>query len=142
MTTIGFARHRRTRSTRSLALFAALNAVAAWSGAVGLIGGGLSFGRRLDDRLPFDSRPFAGVALALVIAIPLSMLAGAAWRGDRRTGPGAELAGVLVVGWILVQLAVLRAFSWFQPTYLLVGAVLIAWGRWIDLRSERRSWRW
>ena len=60
--------HRTQPATRpvrrSLAGFAMANALAAWSGAVGLIGGGLSFGSRLDQRLPFDSTVLAGVALA------------------------------------------------------------------------------
>lgn len=125
---------RRSRRARLLAVFAASNALAAWAGALGLVSGELSFGRRLDRRLPFHSRPLAGVALALLIAVPLSTLAGAAWRGAPQTGRLSKGVGALLIGWILVQLAVLRAFSWFQPTYLGIGALLIVWGHRIDAR--------
>ena len=109
-----------------LAGFAALNAVAAWAGAVGLATGGIDFGERTNDRLPFDSLVLAGVALAVIVAVPLTVLAWLAWTGAARTNDAALIAGLLIIGWIVAQVVALWAFSLFQPAYLGIGALLIA----------------
>lgn len=109
-----------------LAGFAALNAVAAWTGAIGLITGGTDFGASINDRLPFDSLVLAGLALAAVVGVPLTVLAWSAWTGGSRTDDLALVAGVMLIGWIVGQVAVIRAFSLFQPAYLAVGAFLVA----------------
>ncbi|MGH3861618.1 hypothetical protein [Actinokineospora sp.] len=35
------------------------------------------------------------------------------------------LAGLMLVGWILVQLAVIRTFSWLQPMCVVLGLVVV-----------------
>lgn len=45
--------------------------------------------------------------------------------------------GVVLVGWIAVQLAFLRELSFFHPTYVVIGAVLIWMGR--DAIADWRS---
>ena len=67
-----------------LAGFAALNAVAAWAGAVGLAAGGIDFGDHTNDRLPFDSLVLAGIALAVIVAVAPH---GARLVGVDRGGP-------------------------------------------------------
>lgn len=109
-----------------LAAAAALNALAAWGGAIALATGVIDFGDALNERLPFDSLPFAGVALGLVVALPLTVLAWAGWTGHERTDDLALAVGVLLIGWIVVQIAVLRSFSPFQPTYLCIGIGFVA----------------
>jgi hypothetical protein len=125
------------RSQRTILWIAVVNAALAWFGAVGLVGGGLSFGSELDHRLPWDSPVVAGIALALVVAVPLSALARLAGSGDRRTGEAAVVVGVALVGWIAVQLVVLRALSWFHPTYLAIGLWLVALG--MHVRATARQ---
>ncbi|MEO8692970.1 MAG: hypothetical protein ABI658_05605 [Acidimicrobiales bacterium] len=118
------------RSPRhGLAVFAAVNAVAAGGGAIALLAGWTDFGDRLDQRLPFDSLVLAGLALAAIVALPLSGLAVLAWRGDPRAGRVAVGTGVVLVAWIVVQLAFLRAFSVFQPTYVVIGVLFVVAGR-------------
>lgn len=51
-----------------------------------------------------------------------------AWRGDPRTDLATAVDGVLLIGWILVELAFLRELSYFHPAYLLVGVSLVVWG--------------
>ena len=117
------------RPRRVLAAFAGFNAFWAWAGAVGLIGGGLDFGERLNDRLPFENLVLAGVALAAIVAVPLTVLALLAWRGDPRTGRASVLVGVVLIGWIGVQLVFLRELSFFHPLYVGIGLVFVVAGR-------------
>lgn len=104
---------------------AAFNALAAWGGAIALLGGATDFGETATARLPFESLVVAGLALAAAVAVPLTVLAWAEWRDRRWADSWALLAGVVLVGWILLQIVVLRTFSFFQPTYLLVGAYFV-----------------
>jgi uncharacterized protein len=125
-------------SRRWLAGTAAFNALAAWGGAVALATGGIDFGDVINDRLPFGSLVLAGVALATIVALPLTVLAWAAWTGAAKADDIALAAGVLLCGWIVVQVVVLRAFSLFQPLYLVVGVFFIAASHRVRLG---RGWR-
>lgn len=125
------ARGRRT----GLAGFAGLVAVSAYGGALGLIMGFLDLGARINARLPLDSPVLGGLALALIVAVPSTVLARWAWRGDPRTDLAAVVTGVLVIGWIVVELAFIRELSFFHPAYLAVGAVLV----WVGRRALRRT---
>jgi RsiW-degrading membrane proteinase PrsW (M82 family) len=117
--------HRRT----GLSIFAAVVAFSAYAGALGLATGALSIGDALTARLPFGSPVLGGIALALVVGIPTTLVAGLAWVGDERTDAAALVAGVLLVGWIVVEYLFIRELSFFQPTYVVVGAVLMWLGR-------------
>jgi uncharacterized protein len=122
-----------------LAGFAALNAFGAWAGAVGLITGGMDFGESINDRLPFDSLVLAGLALGVIVGIPLTVLAWSAWTGGPRTDDVALAVGLTLIVWIVVQVAVIRAFSLFQPVYLAVGASFIAASHRVSLSPHRRG---
>ena len=121
---------RATRRT-GLAVFAGVIATAAYFGALGLILGFLDLGATVTARLPFDSPVLGGVALTIVVAVPSSVLAWLAWRGDRRTAVAAVVTGTLIVAWIAVELAFIREFSFFHPTFVVIGIALI----WIGYRS-------
>lgn len=122
-----------------LAAFAAFNAFGAWYGAVGLITGGLDFGESINERLPFDSVVLAGLALGIIVGIPLTVLTWSAWTGGPRTDDLALGVGLMLIVWIVVQIAVIRTFSVFQPTYLAVGAAFVAASRRVTIRGERRE---
>jgi hypothetical protein len=64
--------------------------------------------------------PFPGF-----IAAVLALLA---VRADRRTGSVAVVVGVLLVGWILVELTFIRELSFFHPLYAALGFVLVRLG--------------
>lgn len=104
-------------------------ALSAYAGAIGLVTGWL----KLDDltvaRLPLGSPVLGAFVLVLIVAVPTSWLAWLAWHGDSRTEPVELLTGILLVGWILVELAFIRVFSSFHPLYLLFGIILIWLGR-------------
>ena len=129
----------RTSRHTAIAAVAGLNALAAWGGAAALVAGLTDFGDRLNDRLPYDSPVLAGVALAVVVAIPLSMLAAAAWTGHHRTDEWALAAGATLVAWIVLQILVLRSLSVLQAVYLTIGAYFIASSHRLRLGTAQRG---
>lgn len=120
---------RETTRRTGASLLAAAVAVSAYGGAIGLVLGALGLPAELEARLPFGSPVLGGLALALVVALPSTVLARFAWRDDPRTDPMALVAGVLLVGWIVVELVFIRELSFFHPAYVLVGVVLLWLGR-------------
>ncbi|WP_208494244.1 hypothetical protein [Glycomyces niveus] len=89
-------------------------------------------------RLPWGNTVVAGIALGVIVAVPNAALAAAALRGSARCGPLSILAGVLVVGWIVVEVAFIREFSFFQPFYAALGLSQVWWG-WRIGRSDTRT---
>jgi hypothetical protein len=72
----------------------------------------------------------------LIVALPNAVLTVAAARGDSRCGPLSILAGVLLVGWILVELAFIRELSFLHPFYVAVGLFQV----WLGARVVRERW--
>ena len=118
-----------------LAAYAGFIALSAFFGSVGMISGLLPVGAPLAERLPFQSPVFAGIALALIVGLPASVVAVMSWRRHPRTPDAAALAGLLLIGWIAVELAVAREFSVLQAVYAVAGAGLIALGNVAILRQ-------
>ena len=124
-----------------LAATAITNALAAFGGAVGLTTGTLALDGDLNERLPFASPVLGGIALAALVATPFMAVAVLAWRGDRRCELAAGVTGVLLVGWIAVQLAVLRAPAFLHAFYLAVGVAFAWYGRAAFTRALRSASR-
>jgi hypothetical protein len=120
---------------RGLAAFLGLVSLSAYGGVVGFWSGAIDMGPEITSRFPFASPVLAGTALLLVVALPTSVAAVAAWRGSPRTADLTALAGVLLVGWIVVQVLVIGEFSWFQPVYASIGLVLVALGLRLRVRG-------
>jgi hypothetical protein len=119
----------------ALAVYAGFIALSAYFGSVGMISGLLPVGAPLAQRLPLHSPVFAGIALALVVGLPASVVAVLSWRRHPRTPDAAALAGLLLVGWIAVELVIARQFSALQVVYAAAGAGLIALGNAAVLRQ-------
>ncbi len=114
---------------RLLAGAAALVAASAMAGAAGLAVGFLDMGDELNARLPAHSPVLGAFALGAVVAVPFTELARRAWIGDEQTELAALVAGSSLVGWILVELAVVREVSFLQPFYAAVGLAFVVVGR-------------
>lgn len=116
--------HAHTHPARRswLAVTAGLMAASALAGAAGLIAGFIDLGGRLNDRLPFGSPVFAGLALSVVVGLPFFLVASYAWNGDRRSGEAALVAGSLLVLWIVVELAFIREVTFLHPLCAVIGA--------------------
>lgn len=117
------------RARRGLAVLALVVSVSALAGAVGLATGTLALSPDLNERLPFASPVFGGIALAVIVGLPFAVVALMAWRGDERADLAAAGAGALLVGWIVVQLAFLRSLSFFHPLYAALGGLFVWFGR-------------
>ncbi len=86
-------------------------------------------GAEVNRRLPLHSPVLGGCALALWVGAPSTVVAIAAWRRDHRADRACRVAGLLLVGWIIVELAFIREVSFLQPVFVGVGAVFVAIGR-------------
>jgi hypothetical protein len=106
-----------------------LIALSAYAGTVGLLGGGISFGEMIDARLPFGSMILAGLALSAMVAVPMTIAAVVAAKDTHHSPDLVFAAGLLLVVWIGVELAFIKAYSWFHPTYLAAAVVVLglAW---------------
>ena len=91
--------------------------------------GALDLGHELNQRLPLHSPVLGGLALAAIVGLPTSAVAGLVWRRDTRSGRAALAAGGLLVAWIVVELAFVREVSFLQPTFVAVGLAFVALGR-------------
>ncbi len=54
-------------------------------------------GATVNDRIPLHSTLFGGLALVLVVAVHMAV--------------AADLAGALLIGWIAIQVLIIRTFS-------------------------------
>jgi hypothetical protein len=124
----------RARRHRGIAALAAFMAIAAYAGVVGLMAGVLDMGTLVNGRLPFSSPVLGGLALLLIVALPMTAAAVAAWRGLPWASAAAVLAGLALIGWIVVEVAFIRTFSWMQPVCAVYGALLAGLG-WRSARS-------
>lgn len=125
--------------TRSAALIMTTGFIAIWAvaGAVGLAGGGIELGSVIDERLPGHSPVFAAIALLVIVALPMAATAVFAARHDARAPGLALIAGVALIGWIIVQMSLIRTFSWLQPLCVVLGLVVI----WLGLPFGHRRAR-
>lgn len=111
-----------------LAAFTALIAVSAYAGAAGLITGVIDMGAEINDRIPFGSPAFGGVALAVIVGVPMIVVAYLAARRDARSGAAAVVAGTLLLGWIVVEIGFVQSYSWLQPVFAFAGVTVALTG--------------
>jgi hypothetical protein len=118
------------------AVLAGVIALSAYAGAVGLVGGGISFGETINARLPYGSLFLGGIALLFFVALPMTVAAVAALRNVRNASDIVMGAGLLLVAWIAIELAFIKSYSWFHPTYLGLGILVVLCG-WLLERADR-----
>lgn len=127
---------RLDRRYGALTLLSGFVAVWALAGAFGLLTGGIDLGTTIVERLPFDSTVFAGLALLFVVGVPMTATTVMAYRADPRATALAIVSGGLLVGWIVVQLSIIRTFSWMQPVSVAFGLTVLVVGVLIGPRRD------
>ena len=116
-------------------------AFSGYAGVVGLMGGGISFGDTINARLPFGSLVVAGAALLAIVAVPMTVAAVAAGRDTQQSPDIVFGAGLLLVAWIAVELAFIKAYSWFHPTYLVAAIVVLGLGWLMNRAASPTAWQ-
>ncbi len=110
---------------RALVGLEALLAVGALGGALGLLTGWTDLGPSTAE-LPLASPVLAGTALGVLIGVlPVAVALGAAARRPWADG-GHLVVGVVLVGWIVVQVGFIGLVSWLQPLFAAYGLAIVA----------------
>ncbi|MFJ2666361.1 hypothetical protein ACIO14_18615 [Nocardia fluminea] len=120
--------HRLDPRRAVLCLLTGILATWAFAGSLALITGTLSLGAAAESRLPWQSPILAGVMLALVVGLPMTVVALTATQDDARISQTAMAAACALIGWILVQLLVLQQLSWLQPVCVILAVAIAALG--------------
>ncbi|ORM36772.1 hypothetical protein [Williamsia sp. 1135] len=139
MTTASATQRRQSSNTLNTVavIVSALTALLAVAGAVGIAGGGIDFGDDIEGRLPWDSRLLAGLALVIIVAIPTA-LAAAALRARSPRGPAILIAaGMMLFGWIILQVIIIQAFNPLRVIFAVTGIALAITGLVLESRRER-----
>jgi hypothetical protein len=125
-------------------LFAALSAFA---GALGLVMGFMNIPLSVLSGTAFADFTIPALLLGFVVGGSALAAALIAAFGPRRIAPCEPLrfdalvsaiAGCIMVGWMTIEVALIGLGSWLQPTYLVVGLVLIGLAgllQWVESRE-------
>ncbi len=90
-------------------------------GGVGLVVDGLGMPREWLQRLPVDTWTWPGVALLVTVAAPQLVVAWLVLRHHPRAAVAGILAGLGLLLWIGVQLALLQRYFFLQPVVAGLG---------------------
>ena len=109
-----------------LELFVAVGAV---YGAIMLITDGWHLPVQDLQPLPLESWVLPGLALFALVTIPMSGAAICVYWNTPRAAQLSMVAGLVLVGWILVQLVVIGPQMWLQAFMLVCGLAIavLAW---------------
>lgn len=110
----------------AIAALSGVVALSAWAGGALLLAGLIDFGDEVTGRLPFHSATVAAAALLIVVAVPMTLTAWLSARSGARWRVVGAVAGTMLIGWIVVQLAFIQTFTWLQPVMAAAGAAVLA----------------
>jgi hypothetical protein len=111
-------------------------AVAAFGGAIGLLTGAIPMTGDLQD-VPYASSVLAGVTLALLNGVLPTVAAVAELRRNAWATFAHVVVGVTLIGWIVVQVAIIGLDSWLQPLMAGWGAAILVLAGATPRRSEQ-----
>jgi len=124
-----------------LVVLEVLLSAGAWPAGISFVlqpdGSGL--GMTVEETLghsPFDSFLLPGVILILANGVWPLVVAGAALSRARWAPLGHLAVGLVLLGWMTGQVAMLGWTHWLQTTYMLLGAVIALLGGWRVQRSR------
>jgi hypothetical protein len=112
-------------------LFAAVSALA---GAIGLVVGFMNIPLTVLRTTPFADFTVPALLLGIVVggsALAAAVIAVFGPRSITLLGPwrfdalATAVAGCIMVGWMTIEIAMIGLGSWLQPTYFVVGLVMI-----------------
>ena len=118
-------RHQTELTVAALAATTAVNAVA---GSIYGLSGARKVPREWLAGSPFHDYRGPSLILGVAVGVSSATAAAAAWRGSRHAGDTSITAGVVLLGWIGAQVAIIGRRSFLQPIMAGVGATLIGLG--------------
>lgn len=89
------------------------------------------------ERTPFTSYLVPGLVLLLVVGGVNLVAALMEARRLRHSEVAVGIAGALIIGWIAVQVAMIRTLSWLQFLYLFVGLATLGGALWLWRNRHR-----
>lgn len=107
-------------------------------GGVGLMVNGLGMSTSQLDGSPFGSYAVPGLVLAIAVGGATLGAAWAVWNWRRLSAVWSIAAGLVVIGWILGQVAMLGYVSLLQPIILALGLTIavLGWHLLVEGRAE------
>jgi hypothetical protein len=110
-------------------------AVNAIYGGIGLMVNGMGMPADWLDAMPLHSWTLPGVALLAVVAVPMSVAAIGELTRWRLAYVVSTTAGLVLIGWIVVQVLVLRRYFFLQPVLGVAGALVVGLAWWAHRRT-------
>ena len=127
-------KHATTRNLLGGVLaFSALNAIA--GGYYGL-SGAEGVPKQWLEGSPFNDYFIPSLVLLIVVGGAFVISAIAVFMGLRIARRAALSAGVIVLGWLAVQMAIIGYVSWMQPTTAVAGLLIIVLARSLGGRAR------
>lgn len=123
-----------------MGIVSGITAAAAWYGSGYLAFGSAETGMGVEapSILPGGDWVFGGVALALIVAVPMTAATVLLVLGRDIGVDAAVGSAALLMIWLVVQMLILGLGSWLQPAYLAVGMSVFTLGV-IELRQQGRA---
>ena len=119
------ARHRRRWIRGPLVAVEAFVAVGAIYGSIMLITDTWRLNPTMLRHLPVDTWVLPGVALAVLVALPYAIAGLLVAIGHSTARVVSFLAGGILVGWIIIQIALIQQYFFLQPVMGLCGLLTI-----------------
>ena len=115
-------------------LFVGLTAI---GGGTALLTHAIDLPTRWLQTTPFLNYDVPGLILTLVVG-GSATVAGFAMPRDKSLGAVASVvAGIILAGWIIGEVALLGLSQWLQPFYFVLGLLMVTFG--LDLRAENST---
>lgn len=111
-------------------------AVNAIYGGIGLMVNGMGMPDDWLEATPFRSWTLPGVALLASVAVPMSIAGVGELTRWRLAYLASVTAGLVLVGWIVVQVLVLRRYFFLQPALGVAGAFVVGLAWWSHRRRS------
>lgn len=95
-------------------------------------GGGLGFTLTMLENSPFEDFFIPGIFLFTVNGMASLVGAFFAFKDQRYSGLGTAVLGVAMIIWIVAEVYWIGWVSWLQPTFLVVGAIELGLGYFLN----------